>query len=463
MSTIKKYESLLLESKLASPGLVSGTFFLHPRGCFIWEQIQSFLNAEFSKLGVSNVLFPALLPFQKFQEEQKNSETLNLEEIMRLHNSKSEQSVVALRPTSEILFSHYFKERLKERDIKLPFLLNQWSSVYREERNTKLFFRSKEFYWQELHSLHENQKDLDFHLEKIHEIYKKLLRELLCIEYITGEKTILERFPGAQKTLTNECILPDGQSLQLTTTHDLSNFFSKLMDIKYWGANDIEMTPLQLSAGSSTRLIGALVEMHKDSVGVILPWNLSKENIAILLLGENRDEETISYISSIREKLCNYRLHIDDSYSSFGKKINKVERLGIPVSLIIGQQEIKNKKITIKSRLSESKYECDLSNLENEISRFSKEYDQKLRERSENKKLSLIKESYKMEELVQLVKEGNLALSPWFNDLENEQNFQECKYNFSPRCIKEKIKDKDLYCVFSGKKANCLAYFGRSY
>ncbi|AGX88804.1 aminoacyl--tRNA ligase-related protein [Mycoplasma parvum] len=382
---------------------------------------------------------------------------------MRLHTTK-ENSVIALRPTSEILFSHYFKERFKERESKLPILLNQWSSVYREERNTKLFFRSKEFYWQELHSLHENQEDLNKYLKTIHEIYQKLLGELLCIDFISGEKTILERFPGAQKTLTNECILPDGQSLQLTTTHNLSTFFSDLMGIRYWNNQNKEMLPYQLSAGSSTRLLGAVVEMHKDDKGIILPWELSKENIAVLILQGYSDEDK-NLLSAIEERLNKYRIYWDDSAASLGKKLIKVEQLGIPLTLIIGVNELKNKKILLKSRLNSEKYEIDLSKLESEIESFSKKYQSELFERSKNKKLNLIKESYKMNELIHFIQEGYLVLAPWLNELDNERQFKECKYNFSPRCIKEELdlKNTAQSCIFSGKKANCLAYFGRSY
>ncbi|WP_245529175.1 aminoacyl--tRNA ligase-related protein [Candidatus Mycoplasma haematominutum] len=444
---------------------MSGTFFLHPRGCYIWESIQSFLNKEFQKLGVQNVLFPSLIPWSKFLEEQKLHNSLNLDEIIRLHSEKENvSSAQALRPTSEILFSHYFSERIREKSEKLPILLNQWSSVYREEKNTKLLFRSKEFYWQELHSIHEDHQEAREYLLKIHSIYEKLIKEILCIYPIIGEKTHLERFPGAQETLSHECILPDGQVLQMTTSHLLGSFFIQLMSIKNLSDKGIEKPLIQLSAGCSTRLIGAVVEMHKDELGLILPWDLSREQIAILFLNECSLEDIEEVSNYLKKKLDSYRLYWDKSTASFGKKINKAEKLGIPLIFVIGTEELKNKHIVIKSRLSKEKQKVLLEDIDLEVIKQKELYKKELLQRSKNFSDNLIEKSNNWDDLVNLIASGKVVIAPWKDSRENELNFREKKYNFSIRCIREKSKDSiNVNCIFSKQPANCLAYFGRSY
>ncbi|AFO51591.1 prolyl-tRNA ligase [Candidatus Mycoplasma haematolamae str. Purdue] len=465
MSVEKKYETLLLEGQLASSGLVSGTFFLHPRGYFVWSQIQRYLDREFGRLGVQNVLFPALIPLSTFVEEKELNESLDLDEIMKIHSDKTEPtSVATLRPTSEILFSHFFKERLQERSVHLPYLLNQWSSVYRSEKNTKLFFRSKEFYWQELHSVHNHQEEAEAYLAKIHEIYQSLLMNVLCIQPISGEKTFLERFPGAEKTLSNECILPDGQTLQLTTSHYLGDFFSKFLNIRYFKSNEESINPVQLSAGCSTRLLGALVEMHKDPIGIVLPWDLSPQQIAILTTGENEEEELNKFLDELTKNLENYRLYIDATDTSFGKKISKVETLGIPMTIIVGKKEIVSQILTCKPRISEEKKQIPIEKIAEGMEGFKAFYNSTLLDRSRDFLANLIQESRNWEELTQLISEGKVVLAPWFDDQENERNLKSLKHTFSIRCIKERIQEEsNLVCIFSNQPANCLAYFGRSY
>lgn len=452
----------MLEGGLASPGLVSGTFFLHPRGCFIWEQIQSFINKEFSELKVQNVLFPSLIPYSGFVAEQKSQDTLDLSEIIRLHSDKDDlSSVIALRPTSELLFTHFFKERIQERKTKLPILLNQWSSVYRAEKNTKLFFRSKEFYWQELHSIHISEDEAKEYLLLIDEIYKKLLKKLLCISYLGGEKTKLERFPGAEQTLTNECILPDGQVLQLTTSHYLSSFFASLLDIKYWVNNTTTLVPVQLSAGCSTRLIGSIVQMHSDESGLVLPWELAQEQIVVVVFSDLYGAD--NYLSILKQELSGYRFTIETT-SSLGKTMFRLEKLGIPLVIIVGKQEIEQSEVTLKSRVFKDQFSCKLSDLKREVHGYKKRQNKELLNRSSEHNSNFVVKTRDWQELVKLISSGKVVLAPWRDEIENETRFKEQKYNFSIRCIKERLPlNTNFRCVFSGQVADCLVYFGRSY
>ncbi|AHC39779.1 prolyl-tRNA synthetase [Mycoplasma ovis str. Michigan] len=298
----------------------------------------------------------------------------------------------------------------------------------------------------------------------IDEIYKKLLKHFLCINYLGGEKTILERFPGAEKTLTNECILPDGQVLQLTTTHYLSSFFSNLLEIKYWVNNSTALTPVQLSAGCSTRLIGAIVQMHSDNSGLILPWELSQEQIVVVVFKDLHQDDLQIYLSSLERELSIYRFTIEIITGSLGQTMYRLEKLGIPLVIIVGRSEVENSKVTLKLRTCEDKFRCNLSELKQEIHQIKKNYKQELLNRSRKHNSNFLVKTRDWRELIKLISNGKVVLAPWRDELENETRFKSQKYNFSIRCIKEKLApNTNFKCVFSGQTANCLAYFGRSY
>lgn len=292
---VKWYEEVIYSSGIASSGLVKGTIFIHPKGWCIWEKIQNFVNGRYSELGIKNVAFPSLIPVSEIEKEKSKLTGFVPELYLVSKNTDDSNSRnVFLRPTSEILFSYFFRRNLNSYD-QLPFLLNQWCNVYRSEKNTKTFLRSCEFYWQEAHTLHETYEESMKYLEVFNEIYEDLVKNLLNIAVLKGEKTINERFKGAEKTLTLEAIMPDGQALQIATSHYLGKNFSEMFGVKYTNRDNVQEYPYQLSAGSSTRLLGALILSHSDDLGLVLPIDLSDVQIKFLVLDNVVDKDSDIY------------------------------------------------------------------------------------------------------------------------------------------------------------------------
>ncbi|GCE63209.1 proline--tRNA ligase [Candidatus Mycoplasma haematohominis] len=372
-----------------------------------------------------------------------------------------------LRPTSEILFSHYFKKVLQSYS-QLPILLNQWCNVYRAEKNTKAFIRSCEFYWQEVHTLHETQEEAMEYLNELNESYIFLAKAFLNLAFLKGEKTVNERFQGAEKTLSLEAIMPDGQAIQIATSHYLGKNFSETFDVKFTSANNILENPYQLSAGCSTRLIGALIMSHSDDQGLVLPFDVAQEQIRIIVL-ESASDLYGGIYGIICDTLDKYRIQWDvDSNKSFGARVRVSEEEGIPFIAILGKEELVSKSLTIKSRLSKNKEIVEISKLGEYFEKAVEDYSNSLYDRSktrlENSVVDLTKGASLELVKKEVLENRKIVLVPWFNDEENEVAFKNEKFGFGARCIKENIDlDLDKKCFYSGKKANVYAYFGRSY
>lgn len=458
---------MVQDAGLASPGLVKGTLLIHPRGWFIWEQIQEFLNFEFGELGVANVAFPALIPLEEMAKEKSKLSDFKPELFLVSKTGEENKKNLFLRPTSEILFSHYFKKTLQSYE-QLPILLNQWCNVYRAEKNTKAFIRSCEFYWQEVHTLHATKEDAMEYLNEFHNIYACLAKHLLNLAFLRGEKTINERFQGAEKTLSLEAVMPDGQAIQIATSHYLGKNFSEIFDITFANSSNTLENPHQLSAGSSTRLIGALVMAHSDENGLVLPFELSYVQIKILVLESAVKEEDEIY-ELVSEALCEYGFQWSfNFYKSFGARMKTVEKEGVPFVAIIGLKEVAAKQITIKSRLSKDKETVSLDNLKEYFDKQVVNYAKELYSRSKSKLEASIVDLTNNPTLEQVKKEvlenSKIVLVPWFDDEENEVNFKNERFGFGARCIKETLpEDTKVKCFYSKKKANSYVYFGRSY
>lgn len=278
-----------------------------------------------------------------------------------------------LRPTSEIHFCHYFKNILNTYN-QLPLKINQWANVFRAEKNTKVFLRSSEFFWHELHTIHANQKEAHQNALTIFELYQKFFNDVLNIAFVAGPKTINERFAGAKQTWTLETLMPDGQMLQSCTSHDLGDNFSKAFDIKITDANNQKQFCYQSSAGLSTRVIGALIMVHGDDYGMVLPFKLAKYQIALLTLLDQQTPETLTYLEKIKMQLQSYRYCVDDSQKSFGYKIQNQEIIGTPFSVIVGKQELQNNQVLIYNRLTRAKTLINLNEISTHLQQTTQDY-----------------------------------------------------------------------------------------
>lgn len=462
----KEYEDIIFEAGIASAGLVKGTLFIHPKGCHIWESIQRFMDGEFRAIGIKNVSFPSLIPLSEMEKEKENLSGFRPELFLVSRSGDEEKPSIFLRPTSEILFSHFFKRELTSY-TQLPFLFNQWCNIYRSEKNTKAFLRGCEFYWQEAHTLHANEEESMDYLNKFHRIYQKMILNVLNLAFLSGEKTVNERFKGALKTLSIEVVMPDGQALQVATSHYLGRNFSEIFKVTYTDNTNSIQHPYQLSAGSSTRLLGALIMGHRDELGLVLPFKVADVQIKILIIGEVIKKDDLTY-QKIDRQLGDYAIEWElFSKKSLGFRLSDAEVLGVPIVIVIGEKEIKTGRAMVKSRISKDKHMVDLDDLgvyiEDLVEGFSKE----LYLRSSNKLSELVvdlRDGTNLEMVKnKVLDEKKVVLVPWFDDGENERKFTDEKFGFGPRCVKERIAGKGPNCFYSGAPANAYVYFGRSY
>lgn len=458
----KWYEELILQSNFASHWLVKGTVLLHPKSYFVWEKIQKFVNREFEKHNIKNVLFPTLIPVSELEKEKKQLEGFAPELFLINKNNSDDSNSLFLRPTSEILFSHYFREQCAKTYKNLPILINQWCNVFRMEKNTKIFFRGCEFSWQEVHSVHLTVEEAKNYCNVFFQIYKNLVSNFLNMGMLCGEKTVNERFAGASNTLTVEVVMPDGQFVQVATSHFLGQTFSKAYDISYMDENNKKCHPIQLSAGCSTRLLGALLMSHSDDSGLVMPWDCTDIKIKILVLNNAVKKDDIVY-KKINQQILKYKYEWDFSEKSFGHKIMDEELNGTPIVLVIGKKELEENKVMMKSRVKPNKTFINFDNLSESINQEKKEFNSTLKKKNQNFLNSLIVKCKNFEEVKQAISDKKIALAPWFDNEENEKKFKEQKLGFGPRCIKQSLLNKNKKCFFSGKIANSLVYFGRSY
>jgi len=345
-----EYNKVLLESGLFFPGPSKGSFILPPNGLILWQNIQNILKQKFVKYGAKDVSLPTLIPYSFFQKEKQHIQGFSPEffQIQQIGEKKLTEPLV-LRPTSEVLFYDWFRQSLRSYQ-QLPFLYNQWCQVFRAEKNTKPFLRNTEFFWQEGHTLHESTEEAQEFAQKIWQEYQDYVEKNLCLAIIAGQKSEKEKFAGALESYTVECLLPDGQCLQLATSHYFGDNFCRVMDVKFQNKQNQLQYPFSTSWGTSTRSIGALALSHVDNWGLILPFDVAPVQIAFILVKEN--EELINYYQEISKVLLftKYRYRLYNQNKQFNLNILQADKEGCPLKIILGPEELKKGEITLIRR-----------------------------------------------------------------------------------------------------------------
>ena len=363
----KWYTDLCVKAELMSYGDVKGFIIYRPYGFSLWENIKNYLNNELKKTNHSNVYFPMLIPENLFQKEKDHVDGFNPEAavVTSVGDNKLNERYI-IRPTSETLFCTYFSKIIQShRD--LPKKYNQWCSVVRWEKTTRPFLRGKEFLWQEGHTVHENSIEAKREALDVLDIYKKMGENLLAIPFLTGLKTQKEKFAGALETYSLEALMPDGQALQSGTTHYFGQEFSKAFDITYTDKNNDVKFVHQTSWGVSSRLIGALIMVHGDDNGLVMPPNVAPIQIRIIQIS-NKPEVT-QEVNNIYSDLKNeFRVDIDGSDKSPGWKFSEQEMKGIPLRIEIGPKDVENKTVNIVKRYNGEKIKTKISEIKREIS-----------------------------------------------------------------------------------------------
>ena len=461
----KWYTDVVSASRLASYSNVKGCIILEPYGYEIWEKIQTIMNDMLKKSGHKNVAMPMLIPENLMKKE---GELINgfAPEVAWVTEGGSEKldERLCIRPTSETLFSDYYATLVKSyRD--LPVKYNQWCTVVRWEKETRPFLRSREFWWQEGHTIHETREEAEAETKFImDEVYKKLFYDYFAIPAITGYKTEKEKFAGADYTLTIEALMYNGVSLQSGTSHYFGQRFSKAYDIKFLNRENKWEYAYQTSWGVSSRMIGALIMVHSDDDGLVLPPKIAPLQVAIIPIGDK--EEVMELANKYKEELekSNITVMIDDSDRSPGFKFAEAEVKGIPVRIEIGSRDLENNQVTLVRRDTKEKI---MINKESDISKEVKDLMDKIQtnllEKATKRRDSMTYTAKNLEEVKKIMdNQPGFIKADWCGEAKCEEKMKEIK-GLKSRCI---LKDEKLItskCVVCGKPAKDVVVWGIQY
>ena len=460
----KWYTDVVNAASLSSYSNVKGCIILEPNGYAIWEKMQQALDKMFKETGHRNVAMPMLIPESLMKKEGELINGFAPEAAwVTIGGHKELEEKMCIRPTSETLFSDYYATKVKSyRDLPLKY--NQWCSVMRWEKETRPFLRSREFWWQEGHTVHSTQEEAEKETKDMLNVYKTFFEEFLAIPVICGKKTEKEKFAGADYTLTIEALMYNGISLQSGTSHYFGQRFSKAYDIKFLNKNNELENVYQTSWGVSSRMIGALIMVHSDNYGLVLPPNIAPTQVAIIPIGDS--EEVISLAKSYNDILNknNITSYIDLTEKSPGFKFAEAEVNGIPIRIEIGKRDLENNQVTFVRRDTREKI---TQSLDVELVNYTKEllnniqkdmYDRAL-ERREN----LTFTAHTLEEVENILNtQPGFIHADWCGDEACELKMKEIK-GCKSRCILEEEPLVDGKCVCCRKDAKHHVLWGIQY
>ncbi|MCC3376197.1 proline--tRNA ligase [Cohnella sp. REN36] len=365
------YIDVIKKAELMDYSPVRGCIVFRPEGYELWENIQRDLDRRFKETGHRNAYFPLLIPESFFQKEKEHVEGFN-PELPMVTEAGGEvlEERLAVRPTSETMFGHMYAKWINSyRD--LPLLINQWANVIRWEKRTLPFMRTSEFLWQEGHTAHEDEADARKETMQMLDVYTAFVEDVLAIPVIKGQKTPSERFAGAVDTYSIEAMMKDGRAVQAGTSHYLGTKFAVAFDIKYLSRENTQEYCHTTSWGVSTRLIGALIMVHGDDRGLVMPPKVAPTQVIMIPIGPPKTRETV--IAKTDElfaqlKAAGVRVRVDDrSDVSPGWKFNEYEMRGIPVRLELGPRDLENGDCVLVSRVTGEKKQVPLDNLVTEV------------------------------------------------------------------------------------------------
>ena len=459
----KWYTDIVKKAELSDYASVKGCMVIRPYGYAIWENIQRILDGMFKDLGHENVYMPMFIPESLLQKEKDHVEGFAPEVAWVTHggNEKLEERL-CVRPTSETLFcDHYANIVHSYRD--LPKLYNQWCSVVRWEKTTRPFLRSREFLWQEGHTLHETPEEAIAETEQMLNVYAEFCEKYLAIPVVKGRKTEKEQFAGAEATYTIEALMHDGKALQSGTSHYFGDGFAKAFDIQFVGKDNEQHYPHQTSWGVSTRLIGGIIMTHGDDNGLILPPAIAPIQVVIIPIAQHKEGVLEKAGELFKELKKDFRVKFDDTDNSAGWKFSEYEMKGVPVRLEIGPKDIENGQCVLVSRHNREKTIVKLDNLKEEIVKKLQEVHDGLYNKALENRENRTWVATTLDEMKKIADENNgFIKAMWCGDVECEEKLKEYA-GVSSRCMpfeQEQLSDK---CVCCGKPAKKMVYWGKAY
>ena len=458
------YTDIVLKAELADYTDVKGFVAIRPYGYAIWENIQNYADKKFKEHGVKNVSMPVLIPESLLNKEKAHVEGFAPEVAwVTMGGGEKLEERLCIRPTSETIFSTMYSKWLNSwRD--LPYLYNQWCSVLRWEKETRPFLRSREFLWQEGHTIHETQEEAEQFTADMLEVYADLIENLLAIPVLKGRKTKKEQFAGADATYTVETLMHDGRALQGGTSHYLGQNFTKAFDIKFQNRNGESEYAYQTSWGISTRLIGAVIMAHGDNRGLKLPPYVAPIQVVIVPIAQEK-ENVLEEANKLYSKLASkFRTKLDDrdNYSA-GYKFNDWEMRGVPVRIEMGPRDIENEQVVLVRRDNSEKIIVKMEELEEKLQELldtiQKDMYNACKKRMEEKTTVALN----MEELKKNLDENQgFVKTMWCGDQACEDKVKEVT-GAPSRCIPFEQEHLSDTCVCCGKPAKTMVVWGRQY
>lgn len=462
------YTQCVLKSGIAdySPG--KGFIILRPYGYAIWENIKEILDDQFKKTGHKNGFLPVLIPESLLTVEKNHFEGF-MPEVYWVTKSGNNDlgEKLAVRPTSETLaYSMFSKWISSYRD--LPLKLNFWNSALRAEiKSTKPLIRNSEFLWQEGHTAHSNEKEASDEVRMILDLYKMLIEQYLAIPTVSGLKTDKEKFVGAKYTTCLESLMPDGKALQMATSHNLDQNFSKPFEIKFLDKDTAEHFVWQTSWGISWRVIGALIMVHGDDKGIILPPKISPTQVIIVPIYKDESKEIVkqkAYELENKLKDSNIRAYTDDrdEYTS-GWKFNEWEMKGVPLRVNIGIRDIREEKVELIRRDTRERFYVKEKDLVNETLSILENIQSNMYNLAKNYLLTNTRNATHLDELLSLLDStGGFVACSWCGKRECEDLVKE-KTTADIRIIPFNTRKNISSCIACGKEGTTEVYFGRAY
>ena len=459
----KWYTDVVRAAKLCDYSSVKGCTVFEPNGYAIWEKMQSVLDKKFKELGHQNVYMPMLIPENMLKKEGELVEGFAPEVAWVTQGGQKDlEERMAIRPTSETLFSDYYATHVRSYK-DLPMLYNQWCSVMRWEKETRPFLRSREFLWQEGHTIHSNAEEAKKETDQMNQVYNWFFNDILAIPAISGRKTEKEKFAGAEYTLTTEALMYNGVALQSATSHYFGQKFAEAYGIKFTNKDNKDEYVYQTSWGCTTRMIGALIMVHSDDFGLVLPPRIAPRQVVIVTIGD--DDKVKDLANKFNKELNDKNIisYIDNSDKSPGFKFAEAEVNGIPVRIEVGARDLANNTITIARRDTREKMQVNADiDIVSYVSELLETIQKDMYNRAKIRRDKLTFEAHNLEEMENILNtQPGFIHADWCGDVECENKIKEIK-GCKSRCItdEELITGK---CVCCGKEAKHHVIWGIQY
>lgn len=457
------YTDVVTKADLVDYGSVRGSMIIRPLGYAIWENIQKVLDAKIKATGHENVYLPLFIPESLLQKEKDHVEGF-APEVAKVTRGGADELAepLCVRPTSEVLFcDHYAKIIHSYRD--LPKLYNQWANVVRWEKTTRPFLRTLEFLWQEGHTCHATEEEAVAEAGKMLDVYAQVCEDYLAIPVIRGRKTEKEKFAGANFTLTIESLMHDGKALQSGTSHYLGTGFAKAFDIQYSDQNGDLQYVHQTSWGFTTRIIGALIMVHSDNRGLVLPPKIAPTQVMIVPIAGHK-EGVLDQAFRLKEQLDEYvRVAIDASDKSPGWKFNEYEMKGVPLRLEIGPKDMEKGQVVLVRRDNGEKIIVPYGELSKKIPALLDAMQKDLFEKAKTHREARTTVARTMDEFMQqLTERPGFIKAMWCGDQACEEKIKDATAATS-RCLPFEQDHLADHCFACGKEAKHLVYWAKAY